>query len=54
MQLWGRYEDELVAAQGRWLIRARRLLVAGVRESTSQELPDRFERYPRMPLPVRP
>jgi ketosteroid isomerase-like protein len=51
MHLWGRYEDDLARIEGRWLIRERRLLVAGVREENSQAVPQRFQLYSRKPLP---
>lgn len=54
MQLWGRYEDELVKQRGGWLFHVRRLRVAGVEEAPSTPVPDRFERFARMPLPARP
>lgn len=51
MHLWGRYEDDLVKHGEQWLIGTRRLRVAGVRETGSAEVPERFERFPRQTLP---
>lgn len=51
MHLWGRYTDELVQQDGRWLIRERRLRVAGVQLTPSSPVPARFERFARQPLP---
>ncbi len=51
LHLWGRYLDELVKEQGSWRIRRRRLRVAGARRTASSPLPDRFEPFPRQPLP---
>jgi len=51
MHMWGRYTDELVKQGDRWLIRERRLRVAGVQLTPSSPLPDRFEPFPRTPLP---
>lgn len=53
MHLWGRYEDELVRGADRWRISYRRLRVAGVREQASSRVPERFERFARLPLPAR-
>jgi hypothetical protein len=51
MELWGRYDDELVKHNAGWLIRRRVFRVAGVRQSSSSRLPDRFERFARLGLP---
>ncbi|MPQ96489.1 hypothetical protein GB931_00845 [Modestobacter sp. I12A-02628] len=51
MHLWGRYDDELVRADGGWLIRRRALRVTGVNRTASEELPGRFQRLERAPLP---
>ena len=52
MHLWGRYEDELVKVQGAWRFRIRRLRVAGVQQGESRPVPERFERFARLPLPT--
>lgn len=45
--VWGCYEDELVDDGDRWRIAARRVRPAGAKTTTTETLPDRFERYPR-------
>lgn len=51
LHLWGRYEDDLVKEGRTWRIRRRRLRVAGARRTASTPMPDRFEPFPRLPLP---
>ncbi|WP_439590956.1 nuclear transport factor 2 family protein [Microbacterium sp.] len=48
--IWGCYEDELVDDGDRWRIAARKVRTAGARTTDSEELPERFERYPRADL----
>lgn len=45
--VWGCYEDELVDDGDRWRIAARRVRPAGAKTTTTESLPDRFERYAR-------
>lgn len=49
LHVWGCYEDVLVDEGDRWRIRYRKVRIAGVRSTTSEELPERFERYARGP-----
>jgi hypothetical protein len=49
LHVWGCYEDVLVDEGDRWRIRYRKVRVAGVRTTSSEELPERFERYARGP-----
>lgn len=47
MQVWGRYDDEMVLDAGTWRFRERHLLVAGIAHSTTDAVPDRFNRLGR-------
>jgi ketosteroid isomerase-like protein len=47
LHVWGNYEDELVDEGDRWRIARRAVRVAGARTTTSEALPERFERYAR-------
>ncbi len=47
LHVWGNYEDVLVDEGDRWRIQERRVRIAGVRTTSAEELPDRFERYAR-------
>jgi len=50
MQVWGRYDDVLVADSGVWKFQERHLLVAAVSHSTTDAVPDRFNRLDRLPI----
>lgn len=47
LHVWGNYEDVLVDDGDRWRIAARKVRIAGVRSTSSEALPERFERYAR-------
>lgn len=47
LHVWGCYEDDLVDDGDRWRIATRRVRVAGTRTTTSEAVPERFERYAR-------
>ncbi len=47
LHIWGCYEDELVDDGDRWRIASRRVRPVGARTTSSEELPERFERYAR-------
>lgn len=51
MHLWGRFEDEMVARDGRWFFESRHLRVATLGHTGSQEVPERFSRIERVPVP---
>ena len=51
MQIWGRFEDEMVNRSGVWLFQQRHLRVAGLSHAPSVEVPARFSRIERMPPP---
>jgi hypothetical protein len=53
MHTWGRYVDEVILVDGRWLFLERHLLVAAVEHvGISDEIPTRFNRLRRKELPV--
>jgi hypothetical protein len=47
LHVWGNYEDDLVDEGDRWRIATRRVRIAGTKATTSEEIPERFERYVR-------
>jgi ketosteroid isomerase-like protein len=47
VHIWGCYEDQWRNEDVRWRISERKVRVAGFRTTSSDELPDRFERYAR-------
>lgn len=51
MHLWGRFDDAMVKQDGTWRFQARHLRVAALSHTSSQEVPERFSRIERVPLP---
>jgi len=51
MHLWGRYEDDMVNDAGMWKFHRRRLRVAGLSHAPVHEVPPRFNRVGRDPVP---
>lgn len=47
LHVWGNYEDVLVDEGDGWRIAERRVRIAGVRTTSAEDLPERFERYAR-------
>lgn len=52
MHLWGRFEDDVVKEGGTWKFARRLLRVAGVSHTTCGEVPRRFSRVHRSPVPT--
>jgi len=47
LHIWGCYEDDLVDDGDRWRITTRKVRVAGTKTTSSEQLPERFQRYDR-------